>query len=30
MQAYTDTIPAGQALITAQFATVLQVVWRSI
>ena len=30
MQAYTDTTPAGQALIAAQFATVLQVVWRSI
>ena len=30
MQAYTDATPAGQALIAAQFATVLQVVWRSI
>ena len=30
MQAYTDAAAAGQALIAAQFATVLQVVWRSI
>lgn len=30
MQAYTDATPAGQALIAAQFATVLEVVWRSI
>jgi hypothetical protein len=29
MHAYTDTTPAGQVLIAAQFATVLQVVWRS-
>ncbi len=30
MQGYTDATAAGQALIAAQFATVLQVVWRSI
>ena len=30
MQAYTAAAPAGQALIAAQFATVLQIVWRSI
>ena len=30
MHAYTDTAVEGQALIAAQFATVLQVVWRSI
>ena len=30
MQAYTDDTRAGQALIAGQFATVLQVVWRSI
>jgi hypothetical protein len=30
MHSYTETTPAGQALIAAQFATVLQVVWRSI
>ena len=30
MQAYTDATAAGQALIAAQFATVLQVVWRAI
>ncbi|HEY6810299.1 MAG TPA: hypothetical protein VIZ70_04160 [Propionibacteriaceae bacterium] len=30
MHAYTDTAVAGQALIAAQFATVLQVVWRAI
>ena len=30
MHTYTDTTAAGQALIAAQFATVLQVVWRSI
>jgi hypothetical protein len=30
MQGYTDAAAAGQALIAAQFATVLQVVWRSI
>ena len=30
MHAYTDTTAAGQALIAAQFATVLQVVWRAI
>ena len=30
MHAYTDATAAGQALIAAQFATVLQVVWRSI
>jgi hypothetical protein len=30
MHNYTDTTPAGQALIAAQFATVLQVVWRAI
>jgi hypothetical protein len=29
MHNYTDATPAGQALIAAQFATVLQVVWRS-
>ena len=30
MHAYTDTAVAGQALIAAQFAAVLQVVWRAI
>ena len=30
MLAYTDAAPAGQAVIAAQFATVLQVVWRAI
>jgi hypothetical protein len=30
MHAYTDATAAGQALIVAQFATVLQVVWRAI
>lgn len=30
MHTYTDTTAAGQALIAAQFATVLEVVWRSI
>jgi hypothetical protein len=30
MHAYTDATAAGQALIAAQFATVLQVVWRAI
>ena len=30
MHNYTDATAAGQALIAAQFATVLQVVWRSI
>ena len=30
MHTYTDTTAAGQAVIAAQFATVLQVVWRSI
>jgi hypothetical protein len=30
MHAYTDAIAAGQALIAAQFAVVLQVVWRAI
>jgi hypothetical protein len=30
MHAYTDATAAGQVLIAAQFATVLQVVWRAI
>jgi hypothetical protein len=30
MDAYTDAFAAAQALIAAQFATVLQVVWRAI
>ena len=30
MHSYIDAAAAGQALIAAQFATVLQVVWRSI
>jgi hypothetical protein len=30
MHNYTDATAAGQALIAAQFATVLQVVWRAI
>ena len=30
MRNYTDATAAGQALIVAQFATVLQVVWRAI
>jgi hypothetical protein len=30
IHSYTDTAVAGQALIAAQFATVLQVVWRAI
>jgi hypothetical protein len=30
MHGYTDATAAGQALIAAQFATVLQVVWRAI
>jgi hypothetical protein len=30
MHAYTDATAAGQALIAAQFAVVLQVVWRAI
>jgi hypothetical protein len=30
MHAYTDTAAADQAMIAAQFATVLQVVWRAI
>jgi hypothetical protein len=29
MHNYTDATAAGQALIAAQFATVLQVVWRA-
>ena len=30
MHNYTNATPAGQALIVAQFAAVLQVVWRAI